>query len=297
MRSQAFETNEFAANVAKFKRFFFYGVFAFFGLVTSCSSYTTIDPGFRGVVVTLGKPSDVVLTEGFHFKLPFVSSVRHISVRVQKSEDKSEAATKDLQKVTAVLALNWHLDPTKVNELYRSIGDENDVHVRIISPAVSEVLKAATAQMTAEEVLTKRLELKAKIDALLIERLSRYNVIVRDVSLVDLDFTHEFNKAVEEKQIAEQKAKQAEYVAQQATQEAQGAINRAKGEAEAELTLARAKAQAQNLLRTTITRDIIVMEYLKKWDGQLPQVVSGSNGMLFDLGKLKARQTASKSEE
>lgn len=253
-------------------------------IVLLLGSFSIVSPGERGILVTLGKPSNVVLEEGPHFKFPIISSIKTISVRVQKSEAESEAATKDLQRLHAKVALNWNIDPATVNTLYTSVGDEFAITERIINPAVSEVLKASTAKMTAEEVLTRRMELKKTIDELLLSRLAAYNIIVRDISLVNLDFTAEFNKAVENKQIAEQEAKQAEYNAQRATQDAKAAVNTAKGEAEASLTKARAQAEGQKLLKQTLTKDVLQLEYLKKWNGKLPQVLTGNgSGIMLNL--------------
>ena len=178
-------------NENNFKKLIIGSVLGLLGLITLLSSFTIVSPGERGVKVTLGKASDTVLEEGFHLKAPFISRVEIISVRIQKTESKSEAATKDLQRVGAVLALNWNLDPKLVNQMFKSVGDERAIAERIINPAVSEVLKAATAKMTAEEVLTKRLELKQTIDEMLVKRLNAYNIIVKDISLVDLDFTEQ----------------------------------------------------------------------------------------------------------
>lgn len=257
------------------------GVGGLLGLFTLLGTFSIVEPGERGVLVTLGKPSETVLEEGFHFKLPFISYIKTLSIRVQKTESHAEAATKDLQRVTATVALNWNLDPKTVNTMYRTVGDEHQISETIISPAVNEVLKASTAKMTAEEVLTKRMELKKTIDDMLLSRLSAYNIIVRDISLVNLDFTTEFNHAVEAKQIAEQKSKQAEYEAQMATQQAKAEVNKARGEAEANLTRARAQAEGQKLLKQTLTADVLKLEYLKKWDGVLPSVLTGSSGSVM----------------
>lgn len=262
-----------------------------FGLALFFGSFSTVGPGQRGVLVTLGKPADTVLTEGPHFKFPFISEIRRISVQIQKSEDTSEAATKDLQRVTATVALNWAIDSATVGKMLREFGDEKTIENRIIGPAVSEVLKAATAKMTAEEVLTRRMELKNNIDDMLLKRLSAYGLIVKDISLTDLDFTKEFNHAVEQKQIAEQEAKQAEYVALKATQDAKAAVEKAKGEAQSNLTVARAQAEGQKLLKQTLTRDVLQLEYLKKWDGVLPTVMSGNGGgIIMNLSDSKKGQ-------
>lgn len=267
------------------------GLYGFLGLLTLgllFGSFTLVPAGSRGVVTHFGQVDNVVLNEGFHFKIPIYTTVTDISVRIQKSESTAEAASKDIQKVTATIALNWNINAESVNKMYQEIGDEDDVKERIIDPAVAEVLKAATAKRTAEEVLTKRLELKEEIDHMLIERLSEYNIIVRDISLVDLNFTNEFNHAVEQKQIEEQRAKQAEYAALRAEKEAMSAVNKAKGEAEAVLINAKAQSEAQKLLRQTITPKILQQQAIEKWDGVLPKIMGGQGAVPFiNLDKLE----------
>jgi prohibitin 1 len=86
--------------------------------------FAIVNAGERGVVMRLGRVQDGVLDEGFHFILPFVTSVKTMSVRVQRSDIKAQAASKDLQDVTTELALNWHIDPIKVNTVFQRIGDE-----------------------------------------------------------------------------------------------------------------------------------------------------------------------------
>lgn len=251
-------------------RFVKYGVLGAIGLVTLfiLSPFTTIPAGYRGVVTHFGKVQDEVLDEGIHFVIPIVTSVHKISVRVQKSEAETEAATKDMQKVHAKLAINWHVDAKTVNKMYQTVGDEEDIVRQIISPAVSEVLKASTAKLTAEEVLTKRIELKDSIDNSLKERLAQYNVAVDDISLTDVDFTQEFNRAVEQKQIAEQDAKRAEYI-----------TLKAKKEADAEIERARGQAEAQKLVKQTLTSEVLQQRAIEKWDGKFPQFM-GNNGAL-----------------
>jgi len=255
----------------------------FVGLPLVFGSFKIVSPGERGVYVFLGKVSQDIREEGFHLKVPFLSSIKTLSVQIQKTDSTGEAATRDLQKVTADVALNWTLDPAKVVEIYRTIGRTEDVKDRVIDPAVSEVLKASTAKMTAEEVLTKRLELKDNIDKLLIERLGNYGIFVKSISIVNLNFTAEFNHAVEQKQIADQQAQQAEYTAQKATADAKAKVNEAKGDAEATLTKAKAQAESQKLLRETVTDKVLMLKAIEKWDGTVPQVMGSGSNLLFNI--------------
>lgn len=232
--------------------------------------FTIVNAGERGVVMVFGKVQERVLGEGIHTIMPVVTSVKTLNIRVNKDTFKADAASKDLQKVTTEIAVNWRIDPKKVNRVYQQVGEEKDIVNGIMTPAVSEVLKAATAKKTAEEIITKRTQLKAEIDNSLKNRLADYGVIVNDVSLVDFSFSPEFSKAIEAKQISEQEAKQAEFIAKKATQEAQAEINRAKGQAE-----------AQRLQRQTISPELLQKQAIEKWDGRFPTVMGGEGALPF----------------
>jgi prohibitin 1 len=226
--------------------------------------FSIINAGERGVVMKFGKVQDLILDEGIHPIVPIFTSVKSLSVRVQKNDITAEASSKDLQGVKMEVAINWHIDPKRVNLVFQQIGDENEIIQRIINPAVSEVVKAVSAKKNAEEIITKRTELKEEIDNQLEKRLIDYGIIVDDISLVDVSFSPDFAKAIEAKQIAEQEAKRAGFDALKAEQEAQSEINRAKG-----------KAEAQRLLRTNLTPEILQQQAIDKWDGKFPTVMGG----------------------
>ncbi|OLP15695.1 membrane protease subunit, stomatin/prohibitin [Leptolyngbya sp. 'hensonii'] len=244
--------------------------------------FTIVNAGQRGVIMQFGKVQDRILDEGLHPIVPIVTTIEKINVRVQKNDVKAEAASKDLQNVTADIAVNWHVDPLKVNRVFQQVGDEGQIVNGIITPAVSEVVKAATAKKTAEEIITRRTELKGEIDDQIRERLKPYGIIIDDVSLVDVSFSAEFNKAIEAKQIAEQQAKQADFIAQRAAKEAEAEVNRAKGQAE-----------AQRLQRLTLTPELLQKLAIEKWNGQFPVVMGGNGALPFiniDPGKLSSVQ-------
>lgn len=225
-----------------------------------------IGAGERGVIFNSATGiEDRILDEGTHFRIPFVQSVTSISVRTQKTDVKAEAASKDLQTVNTEIVVTWHLDSGKVNTIYQQIGDEDAVKDRIIVPAVSETVKAATAKLTAGEVLARRSELKADLDALLGERLRKSNVILDDVSITNVTFSDQFNKAIEDKQVAQQEAERAVFKAQEAEQTANANINLAKGEAE-----------ANRLKRESLTPELLQLRAVEKWNGILPTVTGAT---------------------
>lgn len=247
--------------------------------IVGFNSFVVINPGEAGVVSVLGKASDGVLLEGVHFKPPFAGNVDIYDLTVQKFEVPAQSSTKDLQDLTASFAINFRLDPVQVVTIRRTQGTLQNIVSKIIAPQTQESFKIAAARRTVEEAITKRDELKQDFDFALSNRLEKYGIIVLDTSVVDLDFSPEFSKAVEEKQIAEQRAQRAVYVAQEAEQEAEANVNRAKGQAE-----------AQRLLRETLTVELLQKQAIDKWDGKFPQVMSGNGALPFiniDTNKIK----------
>ncbi len=234
--------------------------------LTSC---TVIGPGERGIRFYFGKASSSIEEPGAYLWVPFFVGMKSIDVRVQKSEIHASAASKDMQEITTDLAVNWKLSPDKVVATYKNVGDEDAILNRILIPAVNEIVKSATAQHSAEDILRKRTELKAAIDAGLKERLAAYGIDLFDVSITHLQFTKGFEDAIENKQIAEQRAKQASYEAEKATQDAKAEVERAKGQ-----------AAAQNLIRSTMTKEILQQRAIEKWDGHFPHVM-GSGVLPF----------------
>lgn len=219
-----------------------------------------------------GQVQDRVLEEGIHVIVPIVNTVQRLSVRVQKQEISAEASSKDLQDVFTDVALNWHILPTEVHHLFQQVGDETSVIDRIINPAIEEVLKAVVAKYTAEEVITKRGEVKAEVDQVLTTRLAPYHIAVDDISLVHIHFSDRFGDAVEAKQIAEQEAKRAGFMAIKAAKEAEARINLAKGEAE-----------AQRIINETLTPQLLHKQMVDRWDGRLPYIVGDKNTKLLEL--------------
>ncbi len=265
------------------------GIIAALVVLIGLNSVVIINPGQAGVLSILGKARDGALLEGLHLKPPLVSNVDIYDVTVQKFEVPAQSATKDLQNLSARFAINFRLDPVQVVEIRRKQGSLQNIVSKIIAPQTQESFKIAAARRTVEEAITKRTELKQDFDDALSERLEKYGILVLDTSVVDLNFSPEFARAVEEKQIAEQKARRAVYVAREAEQQAQAEINRAKGKAEAQRLLAETlKAQGGEL--------VLQKEAIEAWregGAQMPKVlVMGSDSQggvpfLFNLGDLQ----------
>lgn len=216
------------------------------GLIVVFSSYTIIPPGHRGVVVMLGRVEQTTLGEGFHLIIPpLVRQVVQVDVRTKKLEVFAEAASSDLQLINVTGVLNYHLDPQNVNRLYQEVG--LDFESIIIVPALQEAIKAATAQFRIERILVERDVLKGIIQDNLTRRLATNNIVVDQLSLSNIEFSDEFNKAIERKQVAEQAALQKQYELQAAQKEVEITLALAEGEKKAAIIAAEGRAESRRV--------------------------------------------------
>lgn len=244
-------------------------------LTILATPFVIVNAGERGVLMKFGQVQEQILGEGIHPIIPVVNTVKKISIKIQKQEIWAETLSQDLQNILTDVVVNWHILPEKANVIFQKIGDEKNVIDVIINPSIEEVVKAVFSQYTAEEVITKRREVKTKLDENLITRLSIYHIAVDEISLVNIQFSDNFRQAVEAKQIAAQEAKQADFVALKAKKQAEAKINLAKGE-----------AQAQNLIGNILTPEILQRQAIEKWDGRLPLIMSRDSFQLWDMHKL-----------
>ena len=252
-------------------------------ILLAFNCFIIINPGQAGVLSVLGEAQEQPLLEGLHFRPPFISFVDVYDVTVQKFEVPAQSSTKDLQDLNASFAINFRLDPQQIVEIRRKQGTLENIVAKIIAPQTQESFKIAAALRNVEEAITQRNQLKEDFDNALSDRLEKYGIIVLDTSVVDLSFSPQFAKAVEEKQIAEQKARKAVYIASEAEQKALAEINRAKGKAEAQKLLAETlKAQGGRL--------VLEKEAIEAWregGAQVPKVLvissDGSSSLPFLL--------------
>ena len=254
--------------------------------------FAIVPAGHRGVVFNTfsGVDTGRNLGEGIHFMMPLAQTIHPMSVRVDKRQLEASAASKDLQQVGVQVVINYHLDPEKVAITYQQVGDEYGA--KLIEPSVQESIKAVTAEYNATDLIAKRPEVKSKAQEILTSRLEKFHIIVDDFSITDFNFSAEFAKAIEAKQVAEQEALKKNYELQQAKKEAEIAVSKAEGERDAMVARAQGQAEEQRLLRASVNDQIIrlkaidaQMRMIEKWDGRLP-TVSGGATPLLNMGDL-----------
>ena len=249
------------------------------------ASYVVIPAGHTGVALTFGKVEDTVLQEGLHFKVPFVQKIAVMDNRIVKLDVNTEAFSKDLQTITTVVAVNYHVGKENSQTVYKNVG--LNFEEVLITPAVNEVLKAVTAKYTAVELVSSRAEVSMLLDDGLNEKLNAYGIFINELNIINWDFSPEYINAVEAKQVAEQNLIKTRTEQEQAlviaNTEAQKRVIAAEAEANEIKVLAQANAESNRIITESISELLIKYQTVSKWDGKLPTVMSGSDNMLIDI--------------
>jgi regulator of protease activity HflC (stomatin/prohibitin superfamily) len=236
------------------------------------SSFGEIPAGFRGVVLRFGATTGEVKQPGFYVVTPFVTTVAAMNLQVQAYSTEAAAASHDLQNVETTVTLNYTVDPDKVVDIYNRLNQ--DYQDRIITPAIQEATKAATAQFTAEELITRRPEARNLLEKDLSQRLNEFDIHIAAMSITNFQFSADFTSAIEAKVVAFQNYLKSQNTLKQVQVEAQQAIAQAQGE-----------ATANRLRRQQISVLTVQYDAVQKWDGKLPSV-TGSAIPFFNLGNL-----------
>lgn len=292
------------------RRFVALGIAVFLALIVLPNCFATVPVGSTGIMLTMGRVEDAALPEGMHFKIPFVQRIVSMDNRVKKLELSTEAFSKDIQTVSATLAVNYRLQTEKTFEIYKTAGTAYEDNLLV--PATHEVLKSVCAQYTAEELISKRAESSDMMREELDAKLSQIGISITDFNIIDFDFSDEFISAVESKQVAEQVRKKAatenETAIAQAEREKQVSIKQSEAEAErvriaaeaqAKSTLIAAQAEADAVklaadaeayrlehVGKQLTDKTILNTLAENWDGELPGVVGAGATGILDLGDM-----------
>ncbi len=250
--------------------------------VVASQSAQIVDSGHRGVLLhwSAVDVSSPPLEEGLHFVVPFQDSIVNMEVRTLKFVKSTSSASKDLQTVSTEVTVNYAPDPNTVNTLYKEVGLTYES--RVIQPAVEEVVKQVTANYNAEELITKRPQVKGDIEAEITNRLNVYNIDTEVISITDFQFSVLFSQAIESKVEAEQKAQKAENDLLRIEVEARQIEQQARGIAAANVAQAEGEAEAIRVINEALSANPFYLEWLKTqaWDGRLPLVV-GEGGTPF----------------
>lgn len=241
-------------------------------LLLQACGVKTIDTGHRGVKTRFGKVVSDSLPEGLYFYNPVTSDMVEMDTRIQKWEADTQAYTRDVQQAKIHFTMNYRLDPTKAHVVFETVG--RDWAEKVVSQVVVEEIKREIGQYEAVELIAKREEAARGIERLAIKNLAPRHVIVTGLQLTNIDYTEEFERAVEAKVVAQQRAIEEQNRTRQIEEQARQKVLSA--EAEAKSIQIRAQALEQNAR-------LVELEAVQKWNGQLPYYMAGNSVPFINL--------------
>lgn len=280
-----------------------FAVLCLLGFVASCSN---VSSGAVGVVRHFGAVDVSPLQPGIHFTQPWpFASVEEVNTQIGTTEGEALAASKDLQSVKTKVAIQWAILPSTAPIVIQGFGDEARMEAAILAPAIQEVVKAVSARYTAEELITKRNEVKLGIEKeldLFVQKTLREKSAVgaiklANVAVTNFEFSADFNASIEAKVKAEQdslraknemntRVTQAEAKAREVTLAAEADASKTKlaADATAYQTDAESKARAAAITREAAALQsnpgLVALRIAERWDGKLPTYTGNSIPLL-----------------
>ncbi len=236
--------------------------------------FTTIDEGERGVKLTFGEASNNISQPGLVLYVPVIQTVAIFDVKTIKYENTTQVYTKDIQQAHVGIAINVHLDPARVIETYRQYG--TDWFRRLVAQRIEDSTKTAIGKWEAANLIENRDKAANDIKEMLLQSLEGYPVVVEAVQITNIDYTDDFEKAIEEKVVAVQNAIKA-----------QNNTVRIKEEANQKIISAQAEAESMRIRANALTQNASLVQYeaVQKWNGTLPQYMLGNTVPFIGLDK------------
>ncbi|HVY72328.1 MAG TPA: prohibitin family protein [Verrucomicrobiae bacterium] len=256
-------------------RVFGVAILIFAGIIMASSGTYVVQPGYRGVEVTMGKVSVAFKPEGFGLKAPFITTIYPMSVRQQTAEDKAECYSSDLQQINVALRVLFRIPESSVVRLFQDFYGEP--FESLVAPRVQEALKEVAALQSAEQIVKNREQIKVRALELTRKKIGTL-LVVEDIVIENIALTRELEHAIEAKMVQEQEAAKSKYLQQRAQIEADTSVIKARGEAES------IRIRGQALKENPALADLQVVE---KWDGFTPLVIGGGDNFVLPLQDLE----------
>jgi len=283
-----------------FSKFIKWGALVIAAVILMSSTVGSVPAGHVGITVTMGSVSPEVRREGFYLKLPFIQTVKMMDARTQKVEwtdpnNPISAASKDLQDVFILAVVTYHISPDKASKIYQTIG--TDYADKKVIPLTLNAIKTHTGKYNVAEILNNREKITNDVNMDVAAQLLANDIILENVSLVNIDFRPEYKQAIEQKQIAEKQVETQRYTLEKQALEAQQQVKKAEADKQAKILAAEAEKQAKILegegieefnkkVSQSITPDLLKYKELQnqekaidRWNGQYPDVVAGGESI------------------
>ena len=254
-------------------------IFCVFGLlIILFGCFTNVTANKVGIVYNpfKGGIQDYTLSQGYKTKSP-LTKVYKISTEVNElTFDNISVQTNDSQYVKAIIKVQAKIDSAKAFEYFSKYRDKSLEDISsILSATIQKQMETITTQYNIMNVLgSKRDEIVNKSLELIQEELSKDGISVLRITLVDTDAGDAIENAIANEAVAKKEAETAEYKKQ-----------KAQLEGEAKVIEAQKEKEANELISKTLTDELLMEQFIEKWDGKL-SVVSGNANCFFDISDI-----------
>lgn len=260
-----------------------------FLIIVLKGTFIAVPAGHAGVITTFGAVNDSARPEGMSIKVPFVQTLNKMQVRTQKIEwnDKNSpilCVSKDLQDIFILAVITYHPVPQKAPWIFKNIG--LDYKDKKVYPLALNSIKTHTAKYNISEILQNREKITSDVNADLAKQLEQYHIVIENLSLINISFNPEYQKAIESKQIAEKQVETQRFTLEKQALEAQQQVKKAEADKQAKILEGQAIQEFNELVSKSISKDLLEYKNLQnqeksieKWNGQYPSVYAGNGSM------------------
>ena len=249
-------------------------------LLIGFDCFTNIGANKVGIVYNpfKGGIQNYTLGQGYKLKSPF-AKVYKINTEVNElTFNNISVQTNDSQFVNAVIKAQVKIDSTQAFEYFSKYRDKSLEDISsVLSATIQKQLETITTQYNIMDVLgAKRDEIVNKSLELIQSELAKDGISVLRITLVDTDAGEQIEKAIANEAVAKKEAETAEYKKQ-----------KAQLEGEAKVIEAQKEKEANELISKTLTDELLMEQFIEKWDGKLPTVTGGET--MFDISSIMGK--------
>lgn len=259
--------------------------YACFGVAFACfmvsMSFNIIPTGYTGVRTTFGQVDKVTLHNGFNWKIPFIQSIETVNNKQQDivfNDDEIWSETKDRTAIYYKgVTVTYQINPEKSSWIYANISNYKDNLVA--RSLVSSAIKASSKDLSDVDATNRSIIEPKSLNAIqssLDDKYGKDVIYINKVTINNADFEESYNKAIADKQKAQLAAEQQEI-------ENNRAIAKAEADAEVAVKEAQGKADANDILKKSLSDEVLKNKYIEKWNGQMPNVVSDDSNVLYGI--------------
>ena len=249
-----------------------WSIVAIFGICVLFSSFYTVKSTERVVISTFGKMNDNIVGDGLHMKIPFVQTIKRVNIQQKKFDGKEQSYTRDVQTSDVDYTINYDLVRENVSKLMKNVGE--DYHNKIVIPFIRSAMKQSFGNFAATEIVENRDVVRREIEQSLRKVLDSTYFMNIQFQITNIDFDDDFEKAIKDKQVAEQNALKAKNVTIQVEEQAKQI--KIKAEADAEAMRIKANALESN-------PKLVNYEAVQRWNGVMPTYIMGESIPFINL--------------